>query len=208
MARAGLGCGGPPCANRAIAPAPHTWCSACHPLGKPREGMAMTIVDRPRPVTGGVDTHLDLNVVAALDALGGLLGVAEFPTTSSGHAQLLAWLKGFGPRGQGRRRGHELVRGGPGPAPAGARRRSGGGRPAQPPVPPAHRQVRPGRRHRSSPGGTVGPRPRGGQGQRRQRGSDKGAGGGQALGPLDQDQDPQPDPQPRLHRAPTTCGSS
>ena len=36
----------------------------------------MTIVDAPRAVTGGVDTHLDLNVAAALDLVGGLLGVA------------------------------------------------------------------------------------------------------------------------------------
>ena len=57
----------------------------------------MTMVDQARPVTGGVDTHLDLNVAAALDPLGGLLGVGGFPTTSSGDTQLLAWLKGFGP---------------------------------------------------------------------------------------------------------------
>ncbi|MGH3733571.1 MAG: hypothetical protein ACRD6W_15795 [Nitrososphaerales archaeon] len=37
----------------------------------------MTTVDPPRPVTGGVDTHLELNVAAALDPLGGLLDVAE-----------------------------------------------------------------------------------------------------------------------------------
>jgi transposase len=48
-------------------------------------------------VTGGVDTHLQLNVAAAVDAIGGLLGVAEFPTTSAGHSQLLSWLNGFGP---------------------------------------------------------------------------------------------------------------
>ena len=40
--------------------------------------MTVTIVDAARPVTGGVDTHLDLNVAAALDGIGGLLGVAEF----------------------------------------------------------------------------------------------------------------------------------
>ena len=45
----------------------------------------------------GVDTHLDLNVAAAVDHIGGLLGVAEFATTSSGHKELLAWLRGFGP---------------------------------------------------------------------------------------------------------------
>jgi transposase len=58
--------------------------------------MAMTIVDRTRVVTGGVDTHLDLNVAAALDPIGGLLGVAEFPTTPAGHAELLGWLERFG----------------------------------------------------------------------------------------------------------------
>ena len=57
----------------------------------------MTIVDPARPVTGGLDTHLDLNVAAALDPIGGLLGVAEFATTSSGLRELLGWLGGFGP---------------------------------------------------------------------------------------------------------------
>ena len=47
-------------------------------------------------LTGGVDTHLDLNVAAAVDGLGGLLGVAQFATSSSGHAKLLGWLQGFG----------------------------------------------------------------------------------------------------------------
>ena len=57
----------------------------------------MTIVDAAHPVTGGVDTHLDLNVAAALDPIGGLLAVAEFPATSGGHRRLLGWLAGFGP---------------------------------------------------------------------------------------------------------------
>lgn len=59
--------------------------------------MAMTIVGPPRAVTGGVDTHLHVNVAAAVDSLGGLLGVAEFATTKAGHGELLAWLGGFGP---------------------------------------------------------------------------------------------------------------
>ena len=57
----------------------------------------MTILDCTRPVTGGVDTHLDLNVAAALDSIGGLLGVAEFRTTRIGHGLLVDWLGGFGP---------------------------------------------------------------------------------------------------------------
>jgi hypothetical protein len=56
----------------------------------------MTIVDPARAVTGGVDTHLDMNVAAALDPIGGLLGVAEFPATRTGHGQLLGWLESFG----------------------------------------------------------------------------------------------------------------
>jgi transposase len=58
--------------------------------------MAMTIVEN-RPVTGGVDTHLDVHVAAALDSIGGLLGVEAFPTTPAGYAQLLAWLANLGP---------------------------------------------------------------------------------------------------------------
>src|SRR2546425_3122918 len=63
--------------------------------------MAMTILDCTRPVTGGVDTHLDLNVAAALDSIGGLLGVAEFRTTRIGHGLLVDWLGGFGPVARG-----------------------------------------------------------------------------------------------------------
>jgi transposase len=55
----------------------------------------MTIVET-RPITGGVDTHLDVHVAAALDATGGVLGVESFPTTVDGFGQLHAWLCGFG----------------------------------------------------------------------------------------------------------------
>src|SRR5205823_6153046 len=54
-------------------------------------------IDAARPVTGGVDTHLDLNVAAALDPVGRLLEVAELPATCGGHRRLLGWLAGFGP---------------------------------------------------------------------------------------------------------------
>ena len=60
-------------------------------------GMALTIVDT-RAITGGVDTHADMHVAAALDPVGGVLGVAEFPVTPAGYARLLGWLGGFGPR--------------------------------------------------------------------------------------------------------------
>jgi transposase len=47
-------------------------------------------------VVGGVDTHLDTNMAAALNSIGGQLGVQEFPTTAAGYRDLLAWLGGFG----------------------------------------------------------------------------------------------------------------
>ena len=58
--------------------------------------MAMTMVSAGL-ITGGVDTHLDVHVAAALDHIGGLLGVADFDTTQAGYEALLAWLLSFGP---------------------------------------------------------------------------------------------------------------
>jgi len=56
----------------------------------------MTIVEDARVITGGVDTRAGLHVAAALDLIGGLLGVQEFPATAAGYASLLGWLGGFG----------------------------------------------------------------------------------------------------------------
>ena len=61
--------------------------------------MAVTIVETRaeiRAITGGVDTHADVHVAAALDPIGGLLGVREFPATTGGYVRLLGWLGGFG----------------------------------------------------------------------------------------------------------------
>ena len=61
--------------------------------------MTVTIVEtraETRAITGGVDTHADMHVAAALDPIGGLLGVGEFPATPAGYARLLGWLGGFG----------------------------------------------------------------------------------------------------------------
>jgi transposase len=57
--------------------------------------MTLTIVET-RAITGGVDTHADVHVAAALDPVGGLLGVQEFPATPGGYVRLLGWLGGFG----------------------------------------------------------------------------------------------------------------
>ena len=56
----------------------------------------MTIVEDARVITGGVDTHSEVHVAAALDPVGGLLGVREFPATAAGYRGLLGWLRGFG----------------------------------------------------------------------------------------------------------------
>src|SRR5918995_2547316 len=60
--------------------------------------MAMIIVEpvSARAVTGGVDTHLDVHVAAALDGIGGLLGVESFEASPAGNVKLLAWLRCFG----------------------------------------------------------------------------------------------------------------
>ena len=103
----------------------------------------MTIVEDRRAVTGGVDTHADTHVAAALDPIGGLLGVQEFPVTPAGYARLLGWLGGFGTvalvgiegtgsYGAGLAR-HVTAAGHPG--------RRGG--PVRPPGPPPAGQVRP-----------------------------------------------------------------
>ena len=56
----------------------------------------MTIVEAARGITGGVDTHRDVHVAAALDPLGGLLGTESFSTDPAGYKALLSWLESFG----------------------------------------------------------------------------------------------------------------
>ena len=56
----------------------------------------MTIVEGTRSITGGVDTHLDVHVAAALDDIGGLLGVESFEASGAGNDKLLGWLASFG----------------------------------------------------------------------------------------------------------------
>jgi transposase len=58
--------------------------------------MAMTIVEADVVVTGGVDTHLDAHVAAALNDIGGVLGVETFPVTVAGYRALTSWLESFG----------------------------------------------------------------------------------------------------------------
>lgn len=48
-------------------------------------------------IIGGVDTHAATHCAAAIDTTGRLLGVAEFPATNAGYAQLTRWLRSHGP---------------------------------------------------------------------------------------------------------------
>jgi transposase len=57
----------------------------------------MTVTNLARSITGGVDTHLDVHLAAALGERGTLLGVESFATTESGYKKLLGWLSDFGP---------------------------------------------------------------------------------------------------------------
>ncbi len=49
-----------------------------------------------RRIVGGVDTHADAHVAAAIDANGGLLGVESFTADRAGYGELVEWLAGFG----------------------------------------------------------------------------------------------------------------
>ena len=49
-----------------------------------------------RTVIGGVDTHADVHVAAAIDSAGGLLGIESFGADAAGYEELLGWLAGFG----------------------------------------------------------------------------------------------------------------
>jgi transposase len=44
-------------------------------------------------VVGGVDTHSAVHCAAAVDTMGRLLGVAEYPASADGYERLLNWLR-------------------------------------------------------------------------------------------------------------------
>jgi transposase len=47
-------------------------------------------------VIGGVDTHKDVHVAAAIDERGKVLDPASFEVTAKGYRELLTWLRSFG----------------------------------------------------------------------------------------------------------------
>jgi transposase len=74
--------------------------------------MAMTIVGTTTPVIAGVDTHAAVHVAAAVDRVGGVLGIESFITTEAGcqhfdRQAALPWR-----REPGRRGGHRLLEAG------------------------------------------------------------------------------------------------
>lgn len=52
--------------------------------------------DQHQAVIGGIDCHSDFHVVAALDALGRVMGTESFPATSAGYRLTYMWLASFG----------------------------------------------------------------------------------------------------------------
>ena len=68
----------------------------CHPSTAKEGRDGMTIVEPVPGITGGVDTHLDKHVAAALDPLDRLVGTESFNADAGGYKALLAWLEQFG----------------------------------------------------------------------------------------------------------------
>ena len=106
-------------------------------------------------VTGGVDTHQDLHVAAALDQLGRVLGTESFPTTIGGYRQLLAWLRGYGQLDKVGVEGTGSYGAALAPAPDRRRRTGARGGPPEPAGSAPLWQDRCRRRDRRRPGGAV-----------------------------------------------------
>jgi len=54
------------------------------------------MTDETREVIGGVDTHRDTHVAAALSPVGQVLGTRSFSATAAGYRELAGWLVSFG----------------------------------------------------------------------------------------------------------------
>jgi transposase len=61
-----------------------------------KDGMTTKMTDPRTRVIGGVDTHKDVHVVAAIDGLGRLLGTKSFPADAPGYRGLLGCLRARG----------------------------------------------------------------------------------------------------------------
>src|ERR1700689_3584935 len=56
----------------------------------------MAVNEGTRRIFGGLDTHKDLHVAAAVDEQDRVLGTRSFATTRQGYRQMLAWMRAFG----------------------------------------------------------------------------------------------------------------
>ena len=56
-----------------------------------------TRTEKRAGVCGGVDTHRDIHVAAAIDPTGRLLGTESFPVNPAGYTQMCRWLRSHGP---------------------------------------------------------------------------------------------------------------
>jgi len=54
------------------------------------------MIEQHRTVYGGVDTHKEFHVVAAVDEVGRILGTETFPATAAGYRRLERWLERYG----------------------------------------------------------------------------------------------------------------
>ena len=54
------------------------------------------MTDPTSQVIGGVDTHGDFHVVAAIDGLGRPIDVESFAANRDGYRQAIRWLQGHG----------------------------------------------------------------------------------------------------------------
>src|SRR5664280_1276666 len=106
----------------------------------------------PPGVIVGVDTHQDVHVAVALDALGRRLGELQIAATTSGYGQLVRWVRELGPAA---RFGVEGTGSYGAAAPLSAPPRPGcrGGEPAGSSDPAGSRQERPDRRRSRGPRG-------------------------------------------------------
>jgi transposase len=69
---------------------------AAAPVPSWKERLLSRMAKITGPVTGGVDTHAEVHVAAAVDQVGRVLGTGSFPADPAGYAALLGWLAGHG----------------------------------------------------------------------------------------------------------------
>jgi len=55
-----------------------------------------TIADGARLVTGGVDTHAEVHMAGVADGVGRVLATRQFPATTEGYQNALAWMRSHG----------------------------------------------------------------------------------------------------------------